>query len=68
MIEYTQGICQDGAAILANGEMITIEQILEGLRKGEEYKSALAEIAQKTKRNNVTSHVYIQKIIKAVLK
>jgi len=38
MSEYTQGICMDGAAILKDGEMLTIEEILEGLRAGEEAK------------------------------
>ncbi len=32
MSEYTQGICADGAAILKDGVMMTIEEILEGLR------------------------------------
>ena len=30
--EYSQGCCHDGAAILCDGEPITIEQILERLR------------------------------------
>lgn len=29
--EYTQGICADGAAILCDGEMITIEEVLRRL-------------------------------------
>lgn len=33
MTEYTQGICKDGAAILKDGEMMTIEEILEELRR-----------------------------------
>jgi hypothetical protein len=33
MSEYTQGICADGAAILKDGVMMTIEEILEGLRQ-----------------------------------
>ena len=28
-VEFTQGICQDGAAILADGNPITIEQVLD---------------------------------------
>lgn len=31
MPKYTEGICCDGAAILKDGEMITIEQILKEL-------------------------------------
>lgn len=29
MIEYTQGVCEDGAAILENGQPITPEQIVD---------------------------------------
>jgi len=32
MIEFTQGICQDGAAILADGHLMTIEEVLSTLR------------------------------------
>lgn len=32
MVEFTQGVCQDGAAILKDGKMLTIEEILEHLR------------------------------------
>jgi len=35
MPEYSQGICQDGAAILRDGKMLTVEEILEKLRKAE---------------------------------
>lgn len=31
MSEYTQGFCQDGAAILRDGQPMTIEEVLEGL-------------------------------------
>lgn len=35
MIEnFTQGVCDDAPAILMNGHMITIEQILEKLNTG----------------------------------
>ncbi len=40
-VEYTQGCCDDGAAILANGKMLTIEQILEELRLCERLKKLL---------------------------
>lgn len=33
MSEYTQGVCHDGAAILRDGQPLTIEQILEALRE-----------------------------------
>jgi|GEM_PF-6571027 len=34
MPEFSQGICSDGAAILMNGQPVTIEQILKKLRQG----------------------------------
>ncbi len=47
MAKYTEGICQDGAAILKDGEQITVDQILRELNEaGEEYKlRALQAIA-----------------------
>ena len=33
--EYSQGICADGAAILKDGQPMTIEEILEELREGQ---------------------------------
>lgn len=33
MSEYTQGVCHDGAAILKDGQPLTIEQILEALQE-----------------------------------
>ena len=33
MSEYTQGVCQDGAAILEDGKMLTIEEIFKKLRE-----------------------------------
>jgi chromosome segregation and condensation protein ScpB len=32
--EFTQGVCEDGAAIFMDGERLTIEEILERLRCG----------------------------------
>lgn len=32
MSTYTQGVCEDGAAILKDGQMMTIEEILVELR------------------------------------
>jgi hypothetical protein len=34
MCEFTQGVCEDGAAILMDGKRLTIEEILERLRCG----------------------------------
>jgi len=33
--EYSQGICQGGAAILKDGQPMTIEEIIEELRAGQ---------------------------------
>ncbi len=35
MAEYSQGVCQDGAAILKDGEPMAIEEILDQLRERE---------------------------------
>ena len=39
MNEYSQGICEDGAAILKNGQMMTIEEILADLRERDQLQS-----------------------------
>jgi len=39
MCDYSQGVCQDGAAILCDGERLTIEQILFKLRESENIKN-----------------------------
>ena len=36
MPEYSQGVCQDGAAILKNGVQLTMEEILTELRDNQE--------------------------------
>ena len=36
MSEYSQGVCQDGTAILKNGDIMTIEEIIKELRNGSE--------------------------------
>lgn len=48
MSEYTQGVCADGAAILKDGQPLSIEQILEALRERDEYHSHLATISEMT--------------------
>lgn len=48
MSEYTQGVCHDGAAILKDGQPLTIEQILEALRERDEHRNHLAAIAGMT--------------------
>ncbi len=39
--DYSQGICEDGAAILKDGEKMTIEEIVKELREGNRAKVAL---------------------------
>lgn len=34
MPEFSQGVCGDGAAILMNGQQLTVEKILNRLRSG----------------------------------
>ena len=45
MSEYTQGVCHDGAAILKDGQPLTIEQILEGLRERDALKDHAVAVA-----------------------
>lgn len=45
MSEYTQGVCADGAAILKDGQPLTIEQILEALRERDSLKAHAVEVA-----------------------
>src|SRR5690554_6886403 len=44
MSDYSQGVCQDGAAILKDGEMLTIEQILEHLKQRDRLVEVLREV------------------------
>jgi hypothetical protein len=41
MNEYSQGICEDGAAILLNGKPMKIEEILKSLRQRDELLDAM---------------------------
>ena len=43
MSEYSQGVCQDGAAILKDGQMVTIEEILAELNNHEKLVETLDE-------------------------
>lgn len=45
MSEYTQGLYHDGAAILKDGQPLTIEQILEGLRERDALKTHAVAVA-----------------------
>jgi hypothetical protein len=42
--EYTQGICEDGAAILREGQPMTIEEILDALRDSEQLKAEVERL------------------------
>jgi uncharacterized protein (DUF433 family) len=43
MPEFSEGICHDGAAILVNGHPITVDEILERLKRGAEAEKLLHE-------------------------
>lgn len=40
-IKYTEGVCEDGAAILSDGRMMTIREVLEALNASEEHRVSL---------------------------
>jgi uncharacterized protein YlxW (UPF0749 family) len=42
--EYTQGICEDGAAILRDGQPMTVEEILDALRNSEQLKAEVEQL------------------------
>jgi hypothetical protein len=44
MAEYTQALELDGAAILKDGELMTVEEILDALRLKEEYEDQIYTI------------------------
>jgi hypothetical protein len=50
--EYSQGVCEDGAAILCDGQPLTIEEILDGLR---ERDKALGKLAAMESQEPVAS-------------
>ncbi len=39
--EYSQGVCQDGAAILCDGAQMTVEEILARLRTLEDVRAVI---------------------------
>lgn len=41
MNEYTQGVCQDGAAILKDGQQMTVDEILSELRQSSQIREAV---------------------------
>lgn len=53
---YTEGVCADGAAILKDGVMITITQVLDTLNEGH---AAEAEIARlRTELRNIEARAF----------
>jgi len=42
--EFTQGVCEDGAAILIDSQPLSIEQILDRLRSGEKANRVAIEM------------------------
>ena len=42
MSEYSQGVCEDGAAVLKEGAQLTIEEILAALRRSEQQAAEIA--------------------------
>lgn len=44
--EYTQGICEDGAAILRDGQPMTVEEILEALRSGDQLQAEVERLRE----------------------
>jgi len=46
---YTEGVCHDGAAILDNGQMITITDILDRLNNGEQLQQKADQLESEFK-------------------
>ncbi|MCK5609988.1 hypothetical protein KAR91_49400 [Candidatus Pacearchaeota archaeon] len=51
MREYSQGVCQDGAAILCDGEQLTIEQILARLHILEDVRAMIYDAPELNMNN-----------------
>lgn len=45
MSEYTQAVCEDGAAILKDGQMMTIEEIIDHLRSIQQQNERIARLS-----------------------
>jgi len=56
VVEYSEGVCADGASILRNGEPVSIPWIIEALKDWERGKEKDAEIERL--RGNTRSHEY----------
>lgn len=44
--EYSQGICEDGAAILRDGQPMTVEEILDALRDSEKLQAEVERLRE----------------------
>ena len=51
---YTQGVISDGAAILCNGEMMTIDEIIVALNKKESALEILDTLGTDTRLGSVS--------------
>ena len=60
MCEFTQGVCEDGAAILKDGEPLDTEEILIGLRLVAEWK-AMGEILRIMPGNKQIESAFMRK-------
>ena len=56
--EFTQGVCEDGAAIIRNGEMLTIEEVLDLLNTGthDAYRGAREDLLEWKRRAQTAEH------------
>lgn len=76
--EYSQGICGDGAAILKNGQPMTIEEIVQELRDGQSARAqgdaepevgAMADVLGEWVRNitgTALTHVTLVDMVRAM--
>ena len=49
MSEYSQGVCEDGAAVLKEGAQLTIEEILAALRRSEQQAAEIKRLREEAK-------------------
>ena len=54
--EITQGVCQDGAAILADGQPLTIEEIIADVRKAQYHDRLVDALSELVDAEWMVSH------------
>lgn len=59
MPEYSQGICGDGAAILKDGVMLTIDEIVSELNAAAQHERIVAGLEVDAKRYRAIRNSYI---------